>query len=77
MSEKFAEQMLGATFDFARLALSNAILINGAAATALMAFLTNRSGEISIGFAQRRAAFRGRCRRWCFRFAARLHRAAP
>ena len=40
---KFAEQMLDATFSFARLALSNAILINGAAATALIAFLANNT----------------------------------
>jgi hypothetical protein len=51
MSGSFADQMLKATFGFARLALSNAILINGAAATALMAFLATRSvGGIPVGF---------------------------
>lgn len=37
--KEFQKTMLEATFAFARLALTNAILLNGAAATALLAFL--------------------------------------
>jgi hypothetical protein len=35
----FQEQMLNQTFELSRLALNNAVLLNGAAATALLAFL--------------------------------------
>lgn len=38
-SRKFSEQMLGATFDFAKLAVTSLILLSGAAATALLAFI--------------------------------------
>jgi hypothetical protein len=37
--QKFTEQMLAATFDFARLALSSLILLNSGAATAALAFI--------------------------------------
>jgi hypothetical protein len=37
--KKFAEQMLGATFEFAKLAISSLILLNAGAATALLAFI--------------------------------------
>lgn len=45
--EEFSARMLEETFRFARLALSNAILINGAAATAVAAFLAHRSAPPS------------------------------
>ena len=46
MSERFNEQMLEATFGFARVALSNCILLNGAAATALISLLSAQKGPI-------------------------------
>jgi hypothetical protein len=45
--EKFSGQMLEATFGFARLALGNLILLNGAAAAAFLAFLGARGGNIT------------------------------
>ena len=41
---KFSGQMLGATFDYAKLALSSLILLSGAAATALLAFIGTHGG---------------------------------
>ena len=47
-TEKFNELMLQATFDFARLALGNAVLLNGAGATALLAFMSTHQ-NLSAG----------------------------
>lgn len=44
-NQQFQNTMLEATFAFARLTLTNAILLNGAAATALLAFLGSANAE--------------------------------
>lgn len=44
--KEFSARMLEETFRFAHLALANAVLINGAAATAVAAFLAHRSGPV-------------------------------
>jgi len=46
-SDKFAGQMLEATFAYSRLALNNVILLNGAGAVAFLAFLGARQSRVS------------------------------
>jgi hypothetical protein len=45
--KKFAEQMLGATFEFAKLAISSLILLNAGAATALLAFIGSHGNTVA------------------------------
>jgi hypothetical protein len=47
--KKFAEQMLGATFEFAKLAVSSLILLNAGAATAVLAFLGTHGEALAHG----------------------------
>ena len=49
--KKFAEQMLGATFEFAKLAISSLIVLNAGAATALLAFIGTHGVTASAGHA--------------------------
>ena len=47
-ADNFHDSMLGATFAFARLALSQVVLLNGAGATTLLAFMSSH-GSVGSG----------------------------